>query len=120
MTAPTTPTLDVDGLRTASDVNAAMIGLLADDVEWIEVDQRTQPRAPAVYRGRAAVTAMIRDVEAAGIATAITDGFAAGDRAALTVACTYPDGRRVLCNGLVDVREGRIARWFGVQAWDEP
>jgi hypothetical protein len=37
----------------------------------------------------------------------------------MTVTCTMPDGERILCNALVDVRHGNIARWFGVQAWDD-
>ena len=119
MTASTTPTLDVDALRAASDSIAALVAVLADDVEWIEVDQRTQPQAPSVIRGRDAVLATIRDAEARGIHSRVTDGFAAGDRAAMTVTCTYPGGGRVVSNGLADVRDGKITRWFGVQAWDD-
>ena len=53
-----------------------------------------------------------------GLVSRVTDGFAAGDRAALTVTCTYPTGEQVVCNVLADIRDGRIARWTGVQAWD--
>ena len=56
MTAPTAPTLDVEALRTASEVDDALAAVLAEDVEWIEIDQRSQPQAPAVLprpRGRA-------------------------------------------------------------------
>jgi hypothetical protein len=119
MTAPTAPTLDVDALRTAPVPLDALAAVLAEDVDWIEVDQRTQPRAPFVLRGREAVLAMLRDVAARGIESRVTDGFAAGERAAMTVTCTMPDGQRILCNALVDVRHGNIARWFGVQAWDD-
>lgn len=119
MTAPTTPTLDVEALRSASDPLAALFAVLTDDVEWIEVDQRTPPRTPSVHRGRADVEAVLREAQAAGLVSQVEDGFALGDRAALTVSCTYPDGRRVLCNALADLRDGNIARWFGVQAWDD-
>ena len=94
--------------------------MLADDVEWIEIDQRTQPRAPSVLRGREAVLAMIARGRARGIDSRVTDGFARGDRAALTVTCTLPGRRpRRLATRCVDVRDGKIARWFGVQAWDD-
>ena len=119
MTAPTAPMLDVAALRTAPDSIEALGAVLAGDVEWIEVDQRTQPRAPRIIRGRDAVLAMIREVEARGVHSQVTDGFAAGDRAALTVTCSYPGGGRVVANALADVRDGKISRWFGVQAWDD-
>jgi ketosteroid isomerase-like protein len=119
MSTPTTPILDVEGLRTASDSIEALGAVLADDVEWIEIDQRSRPQAPAVHRGREAVLAMVREGHERGIDSRVTDGFAAGDRAALTVTCTYPSGGRVICNALADVRDGKITRWYSVQAWDD-
>ena len=92
MTAPTAPTLDVEALRTAPESTFALAAVLAEDVEWIEVDQRTQPRSPAVLRGREAVLEMIADAESRGITSRVTDGFAAGDRAAMTVTCSYAGG----------------------------
>ncbi len=35
------------------------------------------------------------------------------------IECRYPDGRLVREHALVWFRDGRIARWAGVQAWDE-
>ena len=119
MSTPTAPILDVDALRTASDSIEALAAVLADDVEWIEIDQRSQPQAPAVYRGREAVLAMINEGHERGIESRVTDGFAAGDRAAMTVTCTYPTGGRVICNAITDVRDGKITRWYSVQAWDD-
>src|SRR4051812_28161676 len=115
---PHTP-LDVAALRDAPDPIAALEAALADDVEWTEIDQRSQPHAPSVVRGRSEVMAAIRGAHERGIVSRVTDGFAAGDRAAVTVTCTYPTGQRVVCNALADVRDGRIVRWVGVQAWDE-
>ena len=114
----TTP-FDVAALRRAPDAIAALDAALADDVEWIEIDQRTPPASPSVTLGRAAVIAGIRAAHERGIVSRITDGFATADRAALTVTCTYPTGEQVACNALADVRDGKIVRWVGVQAWDE-
>jgi ketosteroid isomerase-like protein len=117
-TITSTPPLDVAALRRAPDPIAALEAALADDVEWVEIDQRTPPRSPSVTRGRAEVIANIRAAHERGIVSRITDGFAAGNRAALTVTCTYPTGEQVACNALADVRDGRIVRWVAVQAWD--
>ena len=38
--------------------------------------------------------------------------------AAFTEACRYPDGTNVLCAAVLELRDGRIARELGVQAWD--
>jgi ketosteroid isomerase-like protein len=111
---------DIHDLReqvAAGDV-AAFGEFLADDVVWSVVDQRTPPAAPAVLHGREAVLAVLRDVVGRGIATHVTDGFTAGDRCALELTCTYPAGARVVEHALVEIRDGRIARWSGVQAWD--
>jgi ketosteroid isomerase-like protein len=112
---------DVDAVaRTIAAADLAAFGeLLADDVEWREIDQGTPPAAPAVVHGREAVLANLRDAhEARGITTQIVDGFAAGDRAALQLVCSYPSGEQVVCNALLLIRDGRIARFSGVQAWD--
>jgi ketosteroid isomerase-like protein len=118
MSATVTP-LDVESL-IADSSKANLAALLADDVTWVEVDQRSQPQAPAVYRGRPAVLAMLEQAAARGITSEVVDGFSAGDRAALAVLCSYPGGgAQVRCNALLHVRDGKIVRWDGVQAWDE-
>jgi ketosteroid isomerase-like protein len=109
---------DVAALRRAPNPLAALEAALAEDVEWVEIDERTPPRSPSVTHGRAAVMANIREAHAQGLVSRVTDGFAAGDRAAFTVTCTYPTGEQVVCNVLADIRDGKIARWAGVQAWD--
>jgi ketosteroid isomerase-like protein len=113
------PSFDVDDL-VADSSHEKLLALLADDVTWIEVDERSRPSDPAIYRGRAAVAAMLEDVHARGIVSQVVDGLSDGDRAALAVVCTYPgDGGQVRSNALLHLRDGRIVRWDGVQAWDE-
>lgn len=118
MSATATP-FNVESLIADSSL-ANLVSRLADDVHWIEVDRRSQPHAPAVYRGRDAVVAMLEDAHSRGITSQIVDGFSAGDRAAVAVLCTYPgDAGHVRCNALLHVHDGRIVRWDSVQAWDE-
>src|SRR4051812_19219667 len=108
MTAPTTtPTLDVNALRSAPDSFGALLATLADEIEWIDVYDHER----RVYHGRDAAEAMLRDVEASGIVSTVVDGFASGDRAALTVHCALPDGGVLVTNALLHLRAGRIARW---------
>jgi ketosteroid isomerase-like protein len=119
MSTSTVIPLDVESL-IADSSHEHLIAILADDVVWIEVDQRSQPHSPSIHRGREAVTAMLEDVHSRGIVSQVVDGIATGDRAALAVICTYPcGGGQVRSNALLHVRDGKIVRWDGVQAWDE-
>jgi ketosteroid isomerase-like protein len=119
MTTPTVIPLDVESLIADSSLDN-LISRLADEVVWIEVDRRSQPQSPAIYRGKDAVVSMLEDAHSRGVTSEVVDGIAAGDRAAIAVQCTYPGGEgHVRCNAMLHVRDGRIVRWDAVQAWDE-
>ena len=116
MTAPTTtPTLDVNALITAPEVHAALAAVLAEDIEWLDIAPST---TRTEYHGRESVLAMLAGLIDGGIETTILHGFAHGDRGAMSVRCTMPDGRVLLTNALLELRDGNITRWYGVEAWD--
>jgi ketosteroid isomerase-like protein len=121
VTSPTTLSFDLDAMR--ADVERlgadAAEAYFAADIVFTEVDARTPPSAPARVQGRDAVLAGLRAAAARGVVSRIGDGFVAGDRAAIVVNCTYPNGGKVVEHALLTLRDGRIARWDGVQAWDE-
>lgn len=114
MTTPATHTLNVEALRTASDPHAALGAVIADDIEWIDVNPN---RARTRYSGRAEVLAMLDSLHTNGIVTDIVDGFADDGRGALTVTCTMAEGV-LYTNALLVLRDGKITRWFGVEAFD--
>ena len=45
--------------------------------------------------------------------------IAEGDRLAFTEKCAYPDGTKVVCTALIDLKDGKIAKQTTVQVWDE-
>jgi hypothetical protein len=112
--------LDLDAIKNAvHDGGAAgLIEYVAADVEFTQTDQRTPPAHPAVHTGRDALIALAGDLERRGIRMQIDDGFIAADRGALRIVCTYPDGNQVVEHTLLTLRDGKVARWSGVQAWD--
>ena len=115
-----TAAVTIDDLREAAQAGGAKIAeYVTDDVEFTEIDQRTPPASPGVHRGRSALVALAEDLEQRGIRMEVADGFLAGDRGAVRMVCTYPDGRQVVEHALVTLRDGKIARWDGVQAWDD-
>jgi ketosteroid isomerase-like protein len=112
--------LDLEAIKGAVR-NGGAAGLteyVTDDVEFTQIDQRTPPAAPAHYSGRDALIALAEDLERRGIRMQVNDGFIADGRAALRIVCTYPDGNQVVEHTLLTLRDGKIARWSGVQAWD--
>ena len=112
--------LEVDALKSAAQSGgvAGLADYVTDDVELTQIDQHTPPAAPSVYRGPEALLALAEDLERRGVAMRIDDGFIAGNRGALRVTCTYPDGKQVVEHTLLTIRDGKIACWSGVQAWD--
>jgi len=114
---------DLDAFKRAvadsSHGSDAQLDFLCDDVEWVEIDQRTPPSSPALMHGRAAVAEMLCGVAERGITTTVVDGLIAGDRGAIAIRCEYPQGGVVRENALIELRDGKIARWEGVQAWDQ-
>jgi ketosteroid isomerase-like protein len=113
--------LDLEAIKDAVH-NGGAAGLLeyvSDDVEFTEIDQRTPPAAPALHTGRDALIALAEDLERRGIRMQVDDGFIAGDRGALRIVCTYPNGNQTVEHTLLTLRDGKVARWSGVQAWDE-
>jgi len=113
--------LDVEALKQALQHGGAagLADYITDDVEFTEVDQRTPPAAPALHSGRDALLALAEDLERRGVRMRIEDGFIAADRGALRVTCTHPNGKQAVEHTLLTLRDGKIARWSGVQAWDE-
>jgi ketosteroid isomerase-like protein len=113
--------LDLEAIKNAvQDGGAAgLTEHVTDDVELTQIDRRTPPATPARYTGREALMALAEDLERRGIRMEVDDGFIAADRGALRMVCTYPDGNRVVEHTLLTLRDGKIARWSGVQAWDE-
>jgi SnoaL-like domain len=113
--------LDLDAITKAVE-NGGVAGLAdyaTDDVAISEIDQNSPPAAPATYSGSEALSALAEDLERRGVRMRIDDGFIAGDRGALRVVCTHPDGKQTIEHTLLTLRDGKIARWSGVQAWDQ-
>ena len=113
--------LDVETIKNAVRHGGAagLTEYVSDDVEFTQIDQRTPPAAPALHTGPDALISLAEDLERRGVRMQVDDGFIAGDRGALRIVCTYPDGNQVVEHTLLTLRDGKIARWSGVQAWDE-
>lgn len=98
---------------------ALLAGLYADDAEVRVVDRVHTPSAPLELRGREAIAAYYEDICRRDMTHRVEEAVVDGDRLALTEACAYPNGTRVLCMAMMDLAGGKIARQVTLQAWDE-
>lgn len=114
-------TFDVAAFRRAAEARdaAALLAMYTDDAEILMVDHEAQPKHPHELHGRAEISAFLDDLCGREM-THKLDHFVVGDgRAAYMETCVYPDGTEVLMTSVLDLRDGRIAKQSGVQAWDE-
>jgi ketosteroid isomerase-like protein len=122
-TLQTTPGFDTETLRRGVEERdaAALRGLYADDAVLTLVDRRDQPSHPLTLSGAAEIGAYLDDISGRDMEHKLERVLvdARGEHAAYIEACRYPDGVRVLCATVLDLRDGRIVRQSCVQAWDE-
>ncbi len=97
---------------------AALLGLYADDAELVIVDRQAQPSSPRVLRGTGAIRAYLDDICGRDMTHSVDRLVLDREGAAYLETCAYPDGAKVRCAAVLDLRDGRIVRQSGVQAWD--
>jgi ketosteroid isomerase-like protein len=90
-----------------------------DDAVVRVIDRNNPPSRPREVRGRPAVTAFWDDICSRAMTHEVAFSVAEGNQLAFSQACTYPDGAKVFCLAMVELKGGRIARQTLVQAWDE-
>jgi ketosteroid isomerase-like protein len=120
MSTTITPTFDVAALRAAIEGHdsAALADLYTDDCVVEIADQANTPSKPARVEGKAALRAVFDDVYGRDMTHKVGTVAVGSDAIGYTIQCEYPDGTKVLCAGVAELRDGRIARETGVQAWD--
>ena len=119
MTAPTQTRFDIGLLKQSFeswDVET-LLALYDDGVEQIEMDEVTPPAAPRI-RNKAELRQIFENGCKAGVRISLDNPVVGDERCACTFTCAFDDGRRVVANSILDVRDGRIVRQFDVQARD--
>jgi ketosteroid isomerase-like protein len=120
MSTSITQTFDFTKLKRALEQRdaTAQLALYAEDAEVTLVDRINTPRTPRVLRGREEIRGWIEDICERDMTHHVEMQVVGDGAAAFTEACRYPDGTNVLCAAVLELRDGRIAREVGVQAWD--
>jgi SnoaL-like domain len=96
----------------------ALATLYSEDAVVQVIDRDNPPSKPRNLEGRSAISAYFDEVCGRDMTHKIESGIAVGKRLAFTQSCAYPDGTRVFCSAMIELKGGKIARQIVVQAWD--
>ena len=121
MTVKASTSLDLEAFRRGYeewDIEA-LLALYADEVELIQIDRDNPPSSPRVRRGKEVLKGMFEHCAAAGVEATVENAVAGEDRAAATVTCEFPGGRKIVANAILELRDGRIVRERDVVAGDQ-
>jgi len=97
---------------------SAFAGMYAEDAVLHVIDRDNPPSKPRSLQGKDAIASYFADVCGRDMTHKVEAGVAVGSRLAFTQSCAYPDGTKVFCSAMVDLKRGKIARQVVVQAWD--
>jgi ketosteroid isomerase-like protein len=91
----------------------------ADDAVLQVIDRNNPPSKPREIKGRAGIDTFWSDICSRAMTHKVEVTIADGNRLAFSQACAYPDGAKVLCLSMLELKDGMISRQTAVQAWDE-
>jgi hypothetical protein len=97
----------------------ALSGFYADGAVLRVIDRNNPPSKARTVSGRTAISTFWGDICSRAMTHEVAVSIAEGDRLAFTQDCAYPDGTKVFCVAVCELKDGKIARQTIVQAWDE-
>jgi hypothetical protein len=119
MNATAQTQFDIAALKRAFDAGDvdSVLEYYSDKLEHVEIGAGAPPGSPRTsdfeHIGNG-----LRGAAGAGIKLRMENTVAGGDRAACTITCEFPDGRRLVSNTIYNLEDGKIVRQFDVQVTD--
>jgi ketosteroid isomerase-like protein len=117
---PKSKPVTIAGLKRAIEGRKApaLAVFYANDAVVRVIDRDNPPSKPRNLEGKSAISAYFEDVCGRGMTHKVENGVAVGNRLAFTQSCAYPDGTKVFCSAMIELKGGKIARQTVVQVWD--
>ena len=117
---PKSKSVTIAGLKRAIEGRkaSALAGLYADDAIVQVIDRDNPPSNPRNLEGKSAIASYFDDVCGRDMTHKVESGVVLGNRLAFTQSCAYPDGTKVFCSAMINLKGGKISRQVVVQAWD--
>lgn len=98
---------------------SALTRFTTDDAVLRIVDRNNPPSKPREVKGKNAIGMFWDDICSRAMTHRVETSIIDGSKLAFSQACAYPDGMKVLCLAVCELKDGRVARQTVVQAWDE-
>ena len=110
--ATQTKGVTIAGLKRAIEARdgKALASFYADNAEMRIVDRNNPPSKPRKVKGKAAIAAFHDDVCSRAMTHKVETGVTDADRLAFVQSCAYPDGTKVLCSTMLELKGGKIVR----------
>jgi ketosteroid isomerase-like protein len=110
----------VDELKRAIEGRDArgLIGLYDDDALLRIIDHDHPPSQPLDIKGKQAIAAYYDDVCGRAMTHKVSDTLSGDQALSFTQTCNYPDGTKVFCAAVLEIKADKILRQTCVQAWD--
>ena len=111
MTVKTAIAFDVDTFKRAYehwDIET-LLGLYADDVELVQIDRDNPPSSPRTRHGKEVFRGMFAHCASAGVKATVDNAIADQHRAAATITCEFPGGRKVVANSILKAGSGDVS-----------
>ena len=96
----------------------ALLALYDDDVELIQINHDHGPSEPKVTHGADVLRGMFEFGASNNVTAIVENVVASDDRAAATVTCVLPNGRKIVANTILELRDGRVVREYEVEVAD--
>jgi hypothetical protein len=96
----------------------ALLSLYADDVQLTMISGDNPPSSPRVSHGKEVFEGMFTHCKNAGVKATVENGVADADRAAATITCVFPGGRRVVANSILEISNGEIVGEHNIASGD--
>lgn len=118
---PTTTAVSGESIKQAIEGRDGrmLAGFYTNDATLRVIDRNNPPSKPREIRGRTAIATFWDDICSRAMTHKVDMAVGDGKQMAFTQACAYPDGTKVFCAAVLDLRDGLIAKQTIVQAWDE-
>ena len=120
MTIPSNGVSVANLRRAIEGRDAKALASFYDDNAVLQIiDRENPPSKPRQLKGLAEITAYFDDVCGRAMTHRIDYGVADSNNLAFTQACAYPDGTKVFCAAMLELKDGKVIRQIAVQVWDE-
>ena len=119
METNTRASFDIAALKRAFEANDVdtVLTFYADRLEHIEIDAGAPPSAPR-RTDSAHLRTALEGARQGGVKLHLDNPLVGPDRAACTITCEMPDGKRLVSNTIYDLVDGKVVRQLDVQVMD--